>query len=342
MAAPRAAAPPLIRDGLQGGNPCRNCVAIRSTSAGSSSRRSARDGRAEAKLDVADGETAHLDLALRSVRLIVAVTDAASGRPIAGVSVRAIPGGKTCESMMGTSSWGDPGELGFDVLVGSNGCLSSQTNSGGVARLVLAAPGSYDLDVGDDAYEPWKQALALGDGTTTRRVALTRKPDQTGDKPHVIANLRTQPPGLSGTVVCTAGGNTNSSSPVSGRHDCGPMIPGPGEVRFHVDGYGRGRTAFDVPPTGEIVVDVDVPRGGTIVVPISQEASTPPVLVDASGLAWSEAGGGGRLDATLEDVAQVGRAWVFRDMPPSTYTVTVGGKARAPVPLVSGGTAIAY
>jgi len=142
--------------------------------------------------------------------------------------------------------------------------------------------------------------------------------------------------------VCTAGGNTNSASPVSGRHDCGPMVPGPGEVRFHVEGYGRGRTAFDVPSTGEIVVDVDVPRGGTIVVPVSQEAPVPAVLVDASGIRWSDADGGGRVDGTLEDVAQVGRAWVFRDMPPSTYAVTIGGKARAPVPLASGGTAIAF
>jgi hypothetical protein len=99
---------------------------------------------------------------------------------------------------------------------------------------------------------------------------------------------------------------------------------------------------FEVPRSGEIVVDVDVPRGGTLVVPISQEAGAPPDLVDASGLAWTSANGGGSLEATLEDVPQVGRAWVFRDMPPSTYTVTVDGRPRTPVPLVSAGTAIAY
>jgi hypothetical protein len=300
------------------------------------------DGRAESKLDIAEGETGHLDLALRSVRLIVSVTDAATGKPIPGVTVATAPGGKTCSSVMGTTSWGDPGELGFEVSVGSNGCLATQTNSAGAARLVLSAAGSYDLDVGDDAYEPWKQAVALIDGTTTKRVALTKKPDQPGDKPHVIANLRTEPPGLSGTIACIAGGNTNSSSPVAGQHDCGPMIAGPGEIRFHVDGYGRGRKLFEVPRSGELVVDVDVPRGGTIVVPVAQDTSQPAVLFDAAGLAWSSGDFGGDLDETLEDVPGIGRAWVFRDMPPGTYAATVDGKARSPVPLASGSTAVAY
>jgi protocatechuate 3,4-dioxygenase beta subunit len=300
------------------------------------------DGRAETKLDLGDGEIAHLDLALRAVRFIVSVTDAATGKAIAGVAVRTAPSGKGCSSMMGTSSWGDPGELGFDVSVGSNGCLAAQSNAAGMARLVLAAPGSYAAEVGDDAYETWKQTLALGDGTTTRRVALTRKPDEQGDKPHVIANLRTQPPGLSGNIWCIAGGNMNSSSPVAGRYDCGPMIPGPGEIAFHVNGYGRGRKAFEVPSSGEITVDVDVPRGGTIVVPISQETGAPPTMVDASGLAWTSGNGAGSLEGTLEDVPQIGRAWVFRDMPPSTYAVTIDGKARTPVPLASAATAIAY
>jgi Carboxypeptidase regulatory-like domain len=300
------------------------------------------DGRAEAEFNVADGETAAVDLALRSVRLVVTVVDGATEKPVAGISVSAAPGGKTCNSMMGTSSSGDPGDLGFEVLVGSNGCLSSQTNAAGLARLSLATPGSYDLSIGDTSYEPWTQSVAIGDGTTAKRISLTRKPDHAGDKPHVFANLRTDPAGLSGTIECIGGGNTNSSSPVVGRADCGTMIPGPGEVVFHVEGYGRGRTAFDVPQTGEMDVDVDVPRGGTVVVPISQEPAAQPVLVDASGFAWSDPKGTGRTGASLEDLPNIGRAWVFRDMPPGTYAVTLDGKSRSPVPLASGGTAVAY
>ncbi len=120
------------------------------------------------------------------------------------------------------------------------------------------------------------------------------------------------------------------------------MIPGPGEIWFRVYGYGRGRAVFQVPESGEIVVDVDVPRGGTLVVPVSQESAAQPVLVDASGLTWSATNGGGRLESTIEDVPQVGRAWVFRDLPPSIYTANVDGNARSPVALASGGTAIAY
>ena len=66
------------------------------------------------------------------------------------------------------------------------------------------------------------------------------------------------------------------------------------------------------------------------------------MLVDASGLAWSPTGGIGSVQAAIEDVPQIGRAWVFRDMPPGTYTATVGGRARSPVALGSGGTAVAY
>ena len=145
-----------------------------------------------------------------------------------------------------------------------------------------------------------------------------------------------------GTIFCIAGGNTNPSSPVAGRHDCGPTNSGLGEIRFHVHGYGRGRTLFEVPASGELVVDVDVPRGGTIVVPIAQDANQAAVLFDASGLAWSSGDFGGDLDETIEDVPRIGRAWVFRDMPPGTCTATVDGKARSPVPLASAGTAVAY
>jgi hypothetical protein len=243
--------------------------------------------------------------------------------------------------MMGSSSWGDPGELGFDVAVGSNGCLSVQTDAAGVAHLALSAPGSYDLDVGDDAFESWKQAISLGEGTTTKRVVLTRKPDKSGDKPHVIVNLLTRPPGLSGMVECRSGGNTNSSSPVAGRYECGGMQPGPGEVNFYVEGYGRGRATFDVPQTGELVVDVDVPKGGTLAVPMSQDSTVQPLLVDASGFAWSDGSGNSRIVARLEELSNVGRAWVFRDVPPGTYIVTIDGKARSPVPLSSGGVAVA-
>jgi hypothetical protein len=205
----------------------------------------------------------------------------------------------------------------------------------------LAAPGSFDLTAGDDSYEPYKQAISLVEGTSTKRVALTRKPDKSGEKPHVFANLRTDPPGLTGTVWCRSAGNTNSSAPVSGRVDCGTMKPGPGDIVFHVEGFGRGRVAFDVPESGELVVDCDVSRGGTVVVPTSQDSEVQPTLVDGSGFAWSAAPANGGIAATLEDVPSIGRAWVFRDVPPGTYTVTVGGKARSAVPLAPGGTAFA-
>jgi hypothetical protein len=300
------------------------------------------DGRAETRVDLTEGENARLDLVVRSVRLIVIVTDGADAKPVELANAFVTPAGAKCSSMMGTSSWGDPGEMGFELAVGSGGCMASPTDSAGVARLTLASPGTYDLGVSDSSFEAWTQSIALSDGTTTKRVSLTRKPDKTGPKSHVVANLRTDPPGMSGTIACMSGNNTSSSSPVSGRYDCGEMPTGPGVIVFHVDGYGHGRTAIDVPETGELVVDVVVLRGGTLVVPVTAGSTAQPGLVDASGTAWSGSSSRWSLDAVIEELPNVGRAWVFRDVPPGMYVATVDGKPRSAVPLASGGTAIAY
>ncbi len=299
------------------------------------------DGRAEGKVDGSEGETVRVDLALRSVRLVVVATDGATGRAIPDVIVEAAPEGTKCNSMMGTTSWGSPGELGYELHAGSSGCLNTRTDAAGIGRLLLANPGSYDVSVSSDAYEPWTQSVALGDGMTTKRVSLTRKPDKKDAKPHVIANLHTDPPGLSGDATCAQEHNTSTSSPVSGRFEC-DMEPGPGEVLFHVEGYGRGRVAFQVPDSGEIVVDVDVQRGGTLVVPVGQGSTGAPKVVDASGILWSDEKGNMRFAAAIEDVPGIGRAWVYRDIPPGSYTATVDGKARSAVPLTAGGAAIAY
>jgi hypothetical protein len=97
----------------------------------------------------------------------------------------------------------------------------------------------------------------------------------------------------------------------------------------------------DVPAGGEYEVDVNVVRGGTLIVPVSQESAAQPVVVNGSGFAWSDGTRSSRIIATLEELPSGGRGWVFRDVPPSTYVVTIDGKSRPPVPLASGGTAFA-
>ena len=84
---------------------------------------------------------------------------------------------------------------------------------------------------------------------------------------------------------------------------------------------------------------VVVLRGGTIVVPVTVEGPEPK-LVDASGLEWNSEPA--RASGVFTDLPNVGRAWVYSDMPPGTYTAIVNGKPRASVPLASGGTATAY
>lgn len=297
------------------------------------------EGRDEATFEVAVGETRHIDLDLHAVRLVMRVVDGADDKPVAGAFVSVVTAGGQCTSMGRTASWGDPGELGFDLAAGANGCQTSSTDASGAARFTLAESGSYDLAVIDRRFEPWQQPAALAEGTAEKRVSLTRKPDTASDKPKVIADLRTDPPGMQGRISCIYGNSTSSSSPVAGRYTCQDMSPGPGEIVFVVEGYGRGRATFTVPETGEIVVPVVVTRGGTLVVPVTREGGQPK-LVDGSGVDWTESDA--RANGSLTELPSVGRAWVYNDMPPGTWTVVVDGKARAPVPLAAGGTAIAY
>src|SRR6185369_4213521 len=118
------------------------------------------DGRAETTVTLSDGETRSVDLALRAVKLVAFVTDGATGKPVFGAHLSAAPAGKTCSSVMGSTSWGEPGELGFDITVGSGGCTALRADAAGIARMSLSAPGSYDIAAEDDAYERWSQAVA--------------------------------------------------------------------------------------------------------------------------------------------------------------------------------------
>jgi len=144
---------------------------------------------------------------------------------------------------------------------------------------------------------------------------------------------------MQGRLACIWRDNANSSSPVAGRAQCENMAPGPAEIVFVVEGYGRGRATFTVPESGELVVPVIVVRGGTIVVPVT-EAGTQPRIVDASGLDWTSESA--RASGEFTDLPNVGHAWVYSDMPPGSYTAIVDGKPRAAVTLASGGTATAY
>jgi len=98
----------------------------------------------------------------------------------------------------------------------------------------------------------------------------------------------------------------------------------------------------DVTEGAELTVDLQVVRGGKLIVPVSTIGASAPDVVDASGYSW---GGAARHDAWIAgiptDLPDVGKAWVFNDLPPGMYTVTVDGATRSPVPLSSGGTAIA-
>ena len=300
------------------------------------------DGRGEKVVTLPDAGPTRLDFDLRMARAEITVLRSDRMEPIPYLGMNVRPAGATCRSIGSTTAWGDPGDLGFDLNVGDNGCLSATTDAAGVARVVLAGPGTYALSISDDGYEPYDAPLGVGSGTTTRRILLTPKSKPKSDRATVHVRLLTDPPGLAGTLTCIAGGSTSSNSPVSVQDDCSNARPGPLEILFHVDGYGAAHTSVDVTEGAELTVDLQVVRGGKLIVPVSTIGASAPDVVDASGYSW---GGAARHDAWIAgiptDLPDVGKAWVFNDLPPGMYTVTVDGATRSPVPLSSGGTAIA-
>lgn len=297
------------------------------------------DGRAERTTLLPASGTTRLDLELRSIAVAVTVVDGATQAPVEQAYVKLAPTGARCASLSSTGSWGDPGQLGFDLQVGSSGCVSDATGADGVARVAAAATGGYELSVNANQFEPYQESIALGEGLTTRKVALTKKGNAQGGVVHV--DIATTPPGVSGSFTCIQAGSTSSTIPVSNRFDC-PMKSGTGEVFFHADGYGAARTRFEVPDGGEITVPLVVPRGGKLVIPVSEPGSVSPVVVDATGYTWSGSYPSIAIEGRVVEVPGVGRAWVFSDLPPGAYTATVEGAARKPVVLESGGTAVAY
>ncbi|HUC43578.1 MAG TPA: carboxypeptidase-like regulatory domain-containing protein [Candidatus Sulfotelmatobacter sp.] len=292
------------------------------------------DGRAEKTVTLPASGPTRVDFELRMARVEVTVLRADRNEPVPQVAVYVSPAGAKCGGIGGTTAWGSPGDLGFDLQVGSGGCLSSMTDPAGVARMVVAGPGTYALSISDDAYERYDAPLGVGEGTTSRRVLLT--PKTKSGKGIIHVRLLTDPPGLAGTFTCRIDGRAASTAPVSNQGDCPNFPPGPAEVLFHVEGFGAAHASVEV-PDGEVTVDLPVVRGGRLVVPVSAVGKIAPEVVDATGFTWS----GSWITVASGDLPDVGRAWIFDDLPPGMYTVTVDGAARNPVPLSSGGTAIA-
>jgi hypothetical protein len=296
------------------------------------------DGRAEKTITLPSSGPTRVDLDLRMARLELTVLRADRDEPIPQIAVGVNPAGATCSQMTGTTVWGSPGDLGFDLQVGSNGCLSGLTDTAGVAHLVLAGPGSYGISIQDRGYEPYDAQVAVAEGTTSRRVRLT--PKSASGKGTVHVRLTTDPPGLAGTLTCVQGGSTWSTSPVVNQQDCGDLRPGPANVVFHVEGYGAGRASVEVPDGADVTVDLGVVRGGKLIVPVSAAGNSPQV-VDGSGFIWANPTGHGIIQGVASDLPDVGKSWVFDDLPPGMYTVTVDGTPRSPVPVLSGATTTA-
>jgi protocatechuate 3,4-dioxygenase beta subunit len=294
------------------------------------------EGRADKQVDLPQEGLVRVDLAVSTVLVDVLVRDRKSGGPVPNASLFLTPEGAKCMASMSRRSWGNLFEPDIDVSVSDGGCGFGSTDASGRARIFLSRPGPHAIQVGAKRYETHEGRVEIGEGSNAFSVELTPTPG-----PRVRVTLKSDPPGLPGTLECVAGGGQNRHSYgfVSGVQEC-PFEPGPAEVIFRVDGFGIGRTELVVPEDGDLEVTVTAVRCGQLLLARPQGSKGTPVVRDAAGLDW-----GGVLSRTSGGAIQrietpeLGAAWLLRYLPPGVYAVELDGNPRGTVVIEAGGTA---
>lgn len=294
------------------------------------------EGRADKKVDLPQEGVVRVDLAVSTVLVDVLVRDGKSGEPVPEASIFLTPEGAQCRASMTSRSWGNLFETDVDISVSDGGCGFGSTTASGRTRISLSRPGRHALDVGAKRYQPHEGQVEIREGANALSVELTPTPG-----PRVRVTMRSDPPGLSGTLECVmAGGQSRHSyGGVSGTQEC-PFGPGPAEVIFRIDGYGVGRTDLVVPEDGDLEVTVTAVRCGQLLVARAPGSTAKPVVRDATGLDW-----GGVLSRTSGGAIQpvetpdLGPAWLLRYLPPGAYAVELDGRPRGTVVIEAGAAA---
>ena len=293
------------------------------------------EGRAEKRVELPTEGTVRVDLAVTSVIVDAVVTDASSGEPVPAASLFLKPDAAECRASMSTRSFGNLFDTDIDLSVSDGGCGFGSTSADGRVRIVLSSSGRMALQAGAKRYEALDRQVDLREGVNTLSLQLEPKAG-----PRVRVTMRTDPPGLPGTLECVmAGGQSRHSyGGVSGTQEC-PFGPGPAEVIFRVDGYGIGRKDFVVPEDGDLDVTVTAVRCGQLLVGRSVDSDTRPIVRDATGVDWGTVLT--RTSGAFQTVetAELGPAWLFRYLPPGVYAVEVDGSARGSVTIEAGSTA---
>jgi hypothetical protein len=295
------------------------------------------EGRAEKQVDLPVEGTVRIDLEVVSASATVAVREAKHGKPVERAFVSLEPEGVSCTSHAWVRSYGNLFATDVDFSVSDAGCAFANTGPEGLVRLDLSTTGTHRLRAGGSRYEAFETDVRIREGDQSFTVELTEK---RGSRVRVA--MRTDPPGLTGTLTCVRAGMQSQTSHggVAGTGTCDDMPAGPSEVLFRVDGVGVGRTAVDVPEEGEIEIEVRVRPCGALLVARSPASNVPPVVRDAEGTDWVEAllrtSGGSVLRS---ETPEEGPVWHLLYLPTGLYTVEVDGLPHGTVSIEAGSTA---
>jgi len=290
------------------------------------------EGRADLPIRIPEDGELRVDLDIVPRSMHVLVRERGTGRPVPGAAVTAAPRGAACTGFATAASLS--GDVGWDVSISNAGCLRALGSADGEATLHPARAGPYDISVQAGGFAPWTRVVDVVDGATEMIVDLAR-----GGPPVVRVLLDTDPPLLAGTLFCVQPAKNFSRSPVAGEAACDGLAPGPAEIAFRVDDLALGRTAVEVPESGETTVHLAVPRAGRLVVPLDRTAAMVRVI-DERGAAWNLPYGLGWPRCGIQNAGSP--LYICREIPPGTYAVEVDGRRRAPVTVRGGETATAY
>ncbi len=300
-------------------------------------------GRLERRLVLPTEGRLETELALEEYRIDVHLIDVVTGDDLPGAQVIARPeafADRQPRIRGYTYFASSPWDAGLELSVSDSACDVETTDGKGYARLLLPAPGRHLLKVVLEGFHELETKVDVSAGCAHVELSLERRPART-----VRALLETDPPGLAGELLCRSAGHPLAWSYVAVEGRCEGLPPGPIEVFFRVIDYGTARVVVKLPEQGEVEAKLRVLRGGVLVIPVADELTPRPQVIDENGVEWSDVlrqiDPPGEYQPALSDLPELGLAWVFPDLPYGVYTAFVDGRVRESIVVVPGEQSVA-
>jgi hypothetical protein len=293
----------------------------------------AAEGRADAQVTMPEGGDLSLDLELSDARLDLLVTDAKTGAPVSGAKIVGKIPGAACWGVGYVRQSADQG--GYNITFTQFGCVEGTSGVDGTVSLPVPNPGSYDVSVRAQDYEPWTAKMKLGQDIVPVRAELVR-----GSLPRVRVTLESDPPGVEGLFYC---GQGVKRTQVAAKADgvCEGFDPGAIVIAFRSPGYGFARATVTVPERGDAEVTLKVPRGGDLVIPVAGKDAGVAVL-DSRGEVINMLGRQDYPECDYLTDAEGKVSHVCRVLPPGTYKIMTYGQHRGTAVVRPGETTVFY